>query len=191
MKPKHTRAFTLIELLVVVAVIAALIALVLPALAGSRRLARSARCLSNLRQITMAVENARRDHKLACPPAFVDLDIPAGEGTVCPDDPWHGGMTGNGVPAADPFSYAWIVQASAPDAPLVMAWSALEALNPKDQIILTDKPQYRHGLRGGETLLQQPYSPQWLRTWRNKGWLDCHAESKYGPLSTDMLVAMR
>ncbi len=48
------RAFTLIELLVVIAIIAVLIAILLPALAKARDAARSAVCLSNLRQINSA-----------------------------------------------------------------------------------------------------------------------------------------
>ncbi len=49
------RGFTLVELLVVVAIIAILAALLLPALATARQAARKAACLSNLRQVGLAL----------------------------------------------------------------------------------------------------------------------------------------
>lgn len=57
-----TRAFTLIELLVVIAVIALLAALLFPVFAQARAKARQTVCLSNLRQIGLAVEQYASDH---------------------------------------------------------------------------------------------------------------------------------
>lgn len=61
--PAALRAFTLIELLVVIAVIALLLGILLPALAFSREAARSAVCLSNLRQDALICQQYADDHK--------------------------------------------------------------------------------------------------------------------------------
>lgn len=61
--PVAKAAFTLVELLVVIAVVGILAALLLPVLSRSRAKAMAIRCVSNLRQLTLATQMYTDDHE--------------------------------------------------------------------------------------------------------------------------------
>ncbi|MBI3990900.1 MAG: DUF1559 domain-containing protein [Candidatus Omnitrophica bacterium] len=65
---KKRAAFTLIELLVVIAIIAILAAMLLPALNSAREKARQAVCVSNLKNLSLAIELYRGDNISFWPP---------------------------------------------------------------------------------------------------------------------------
>jgi general secretion pathway protein G len=62
MSRRRTAAFTLVELLTVIAIIAVLAALLFPVFATARGKAREITCLSNLRQIGMAIKMYAQDY---------------------------------------------------------------------------------------------------------------------------------
>jgi prepilin-type N-terminal cleavage/methylation domain-containing protein/prepilin-type processing-associated H-X9-DG protein len=77
-KTSH-RAFTLIELLVVIAIIAILAAILFPVFAQAREKARQVSCLSNARQMSIAIAMFAQDHDEALPKAFFNDEAQPGE----------------------------------------------------------------------------------------------------------------
>ena len=68
------RGFTLIELLVVIAIIAILAAILFPVFAQAREKARGAACLSNVKQLGLALQMYAQDYDETLPNNAQDTD---------------------------------------------------------------------------------------------------------------------
>ena len=74
--PSNNNGFTLIELLVVVAIIALLMGILLPSLSRARRQAKKISCISNMRQMGVALQAYLMENENRLPPSSCYLSDP-------------------------------------------------------------------------------------------------------------------
>jgi len=84
-KTRARSAFTLIELLVVIAIIAILAAILFPVFAQAREKGRQASCISNEKQLALAVIMYVQDYDETKPPSFIRVGVQGGVVSNRPD----------------------------------------------------------------------------------------------------------
>ncbi len=174
MKPRRRGGFTLIELLVVIAIIAILASILFPVFAQAREKARQSACISNLKQIGLAVHMYATDYDELLPLAN---EYPA---APPPADGYHQGPPGI-FEVLEPYTKnhqifrcrsdkdkMWEQQGTSYD----YGFGLLDSGMPAQMI---DAPW---GGEPSKTLLAGDYSPDWHTNGANMLYADGHAKIK-------------
>lgn len=140
--------FTLVELLVVIGIIAALIAILLPALTRARESAKRAACLSNIRQLAMGLRMYGQDWKQAIPLGFNNTKQRSFL-------VWYGGSSSN----TDIYRPQWKLWGVVYDAGHVPQPRVLYCPSMTDEAFMYDTPSnpWPHSQKPGDPL--PPYGP--------------------------------
>ncbi len=107
-RPVRTTGFTLIELLVVIAIIGILASMLLPALASSKAKAHGTKCMSNIRQLSLAWTLYATDNEDRIPPVNIS-DWRNGGNTNTWNRQWCGGTMTTAWAATSPTNPAPII----------------------------------------------------------------------------------
>jgi len=176
--------FTLIELLVVIAIIAILAAILFPVFARAREKARQASCLSNVKQMSLAVEMYTQDYDetlpfaiggtMAQPQGLMELIAPYMKNTqirLCPSDPQ--GCIDFTVFNLGRYSYGWnyVLFAQLLRPPFPPVYSLASVPKPASTVTIWD----------GYNTSANPMAPMIYPSFRhnqgaNCGFLDGHAK---------------
>jgi len=114
MNMKFNRGFTLVELLVVIAIIAILAALIFPSLSGAKQKAYQTGCVSNMRQIGVALQLWLGDNNDLLPPG--ETGVSEGWGLYAGQKAIYGPTDGNNSKYRLVYYLATYLGSPAPDA---------------------------------------------------------------------------
>lgn len=170
--------FTLIELLVVIAIIAILAAILFPVFARAREKARQSSCLSNVKQLTLAVMMYTQDYDETLPGYYMP-DSPSSNDQwheiiepyvkneqifVCPSD-------ANANPGYG-WNYRWISYGWREDPPSATKLAEIEY--PAETVLMADSSQYY--VRGPGTTHESYWPEPRHNGGSNFGLADGHAK---------------